>query len=390
MASEQSTELSSLNLQWKIGVEIELLAPPGVTRADLAAAVAAEHGGSVRIVLHQDSEPSAVPGQPVFYNLTLGFEALDADSRLLVRCVDDLTLQHDLNRQAQPRPGWWRILSDDERLLRLIDLHTDPSLPLPDALSKLAPMFNGQLLAAPGGIFRLIDSIGAPLALAAPLPGERERPCELITPPLLEDHAQQIEALLATARGLGFSIPLEGATHVHFDAEPLCSAHAMANLVNLLWTWGPRLRQLCATPPHFRRVGGWPETLLECVNQDDFRALPWPQARARLRALEPSKYCDFNVKNIAYAREDRHTFEARIFPAYTDTVQVIAAAALFEGILRHCCKPTEITPADLSPWRSEEVTDLLDQLPLDAAALRFWKARAAEHDRVPPVASACR
>lgn len=363
-------------LNWKIGVEIELLAPPGASRADLAAAVAEEHGGQVRIVLHQDSEPSAVPGQAVFYNLTLGFEALDGDSRLILRCVDDLTLQHDLNKQARPRPGWWRILSDDERLLRLIALHTDPAEPLPAALEKLAPMFNGTLLSAPGGVFRLLDSVGAPLALAAPLPGERERPCELITPPMTEDHGAQIEALLATARRLGFSVPLEGATHIHFDAEPLCSAHAMANLVNFLWTWGPRLRQLCATPAHFRRVGGWPQELLDCVNQPDFRALPWPQAQTRLRELEPSKYCDFNLKNIAYGRGDRHTFEVRIFPAYTETEPVLAAAALFEGILRQCCAPAEINRADPARWQTDAVIELLDRLPLAPKAHRYWQAAA--------------
>jgi len=341
-----------------------------------AAAVAAEHGGSVGIILHQDSEPSAVPGQALFYNLTPGFEALDGDSDLILRCVDDLTLQHDLNRQARPRPGWWRILSDDERLLRLIALHTDPTLPLPEALAKLAPMFHGSLLGAPGGVYRLLDSAGAPLALAAPLPGERERPCELITPPLSADHAARIEVLLSKARDLGFSIPLEGATHIHFDAEGLCSAPVIANLVNLLWAWGPRLRQLCATPPHFRRVGGWPKELHECVNQPDFRSLPWPEAQARLRALEPSKYCDFNLKNIAYGRADRLTFEARIFPAYTDTQPVIAAAALFEGVLRQCSGPAVIGATEPTAWQTQEVIDLLERLPLDAEARSHWKAAA--------------
>lgn len=369
-----------MNPSWKIGVEIELLAPPGTTRADLAAAIAAEHQGRVRTVLHQDSEPSVVPGQPIFYNLTLGFEVLDKHSQLIARCVDDLTLQHDLERKARPKAGWWRILSDDERLLRLIALHTDPALPLPDALAKLAPMFSGRLLDAAGGIFRLVDSVGAPLALAAPLPGERERPCELITPPLTEDHGAQIEALLRAARELGFSVPLEGATHIHFDAQPLCSAHVIANLVNLLWAWGARLRQLCATPPHFRRVGGWPEALPNCVNESDFRGLPWPQAQSRLRALEPSKYCDFNLKNIAYGRDDRHTFEVRIFPAYTETEPVLAAAALFEGILRLCSHAAVIPSTAATSWVCSEVIELLDRLPLQPKQRDYWRTQAERRD----------
>lgn len=139
-----------MRIDWKIGVEIELMAPPGSTRLTLAQALADSQRGSVRAVLHQDSEPSKVPGQPVFYNLTQGFEALDATGRLIARCVDDLTLQANLNRQASPRAGWWRIVSDDERLLRLLALYTDASLGLPEALGALAPLFRGELLTAAG------------------------------------------------------------------------------------------------------------------------------------------------------------------------------------------------------------------------------------------------
>ena len=32
---------------------------------------------------------------------------------------------------------------------------------------RLAPLFNGQLLPASGGMYRLVDAVGAPLAIAA-------------------------------------------------------------------------------------------------------------------------------------------------------------------------------------------------------------------------------
>lgn len=366
-----------MEIDWKIGIEIELLAPPGSSRASLAQALAESRQGSVRRVLHQDSEPSKVPGQAVFYNLTLGFEAVDAAGELIARCVDDLTLQDDLDRQRAPKSGWWRMVSDDERLLRLLAIHTRPELDLPQALSALAPLFNGQLIAAADGMYRLVDAVGAPLAIAAPLPGERERPCELITPPISEDHLACIEDLLRTARGLGFSVPREGATHIHLDAAPLCQANTIANLVNLLSSWGGCLRQLCSTPPHFRRVGGWPEALGICVNAPDFRDLPWPQAQLRLRALGLSKYCDFNLKNIAYARADRHTFEARIFPACMQAAPVLAAAALMQGVLRRCQAPELIKPASPTPWDTVKVLNWLDQLPMDDAAREYWLEQAA-------------
>jgi hypothetical protein len=365
-----------MQINWKIGVEIELLAPPASSRAVLAQTLAQQHQGRVRRVLHQDSEPSKVPGQPLFYNLTQGFEALDANDQLIVRCVDDLTLQDDLDRQKPALAGWWRMVSDDERLLRLLALHTNPELDLPDALNALAPLFNGQLLSAAGGMFRLVDQVGAPLAIAAPLPGERERPCELITPPLESAHAERIEQLLCTARNLGFVVPREGATHIHFDAAPLCQAQTIANLVNVLSTYGARLRLLCGTPAHFRRVGGWPDTLLSCVNGADFHLLPWPEAVARLRALNLSKYCDFNLKNIAYARADRHTFEVRIFPAYTQTTPVIAAAALMQGVLHLCQHNQPIVPALPQPWQTEVMLRWLETLQLDDCAHAFWCERA--------------
>lgn len=215
------------------------------------------------------------------------------------------------------------------------------------------------------------------MAIAAPLPGERERPCEIITPPLDSDHTERIERLLAMARAARFSVPLEGATHIHFDAGPLCQANTIANLVNTLDARGPRLRLLCATPTHFRRVGGWPQTLGACVNSADFRLLDWPAAVARLRALGLSKYTDFNLKNIAYERADRHTFEARIFPACTEATPVVAAAALIEAVLRHCQRATVIGPTAATPWDCEEMLAWLGELPLDRAASAYWRERAA-------------
>lgn len=57
-----------------------------------------------------------------------------------------------------------------------------------------------------------------PTAIATPLPGERERPCEIITPPLQNNYRDYLETILNAARDLDFTIPQEGAIHIHFDA----------------------------------------------------------------------------------------------------------------------------------------------------------------------------
>ena len=69
----------------RIGFEVELLAPPGRSRADLADLVAERSGGLVRRFFHTDSEPSLVPGMDHFIHLTQGFAVEDADGRPLAR-----------------------------------------------------------------------------------------------------------------------------------------------------------------------------------------------------------------------------------------------------------------------------------------------------------------
>ena len=95
------------DIDWKIGVEIELLAPKGASRETLAKRVAERVGGTVTRIFHPESETSALPGQPVFENLTLGFRVADARGNWVASFVDDLTLQRDLDKRHAPQPGWW-------------------------------------------------------------------------------------------------------------------------------------------------------------------------------------------------------------------------------------------------------------------------------------------
>ncbi|HEY0301650.1 MAG TPA: amidoligase family protein [Rhizomicrobium sp.] len=175
-------------LSWKMGFEIELMAPAGRSRADLAARVARRHGGTVRRFFHPQSEPALVPGQPVFENLTLGFEALDARGARIAAFVDDLTLQGGLDRQARPKAGWYRVVADDARLLRLAMRHCDAAAPLATLLDPLAALFGTAPQRQANGMVRIVDGRGASVAIGAPLPGERERPCEIVTAPIATDH----------------------------------------------------------------------------------------------------------------------------------------------------------------------------------------------------------
>src|SRR5271165_5330390 len=90
----------------KLGVEIELLAPRGRSRQDFACAIAEHYGAAVRRFFHPQGEPSKAPNTAFFQNLTLGFVVEDTrgnvPGNVLAQCVDDLTLQDDLDRGYPP------------------------------------------------------------------------------------------------------------------------------------------------------------------------------------------------------------------------------------------------------------------------------------------------
>jgi hypothetical protein len=351
---------------WTIGVEIELVAPRGSSRKVLAERLAGP-GGTVRPFFHPQSELSLVPDTPVFENLTLGFEARDAAGELVARLVDDITLQDDLDHQAAPREGWFRVVGDDLRLLNLVARVGRADAGPLEAVAAVAELFGTTPDVFPEGMVRVVDRNLAPIAIATPLPGERERPCEIVTPPMSSDHAARLDRLLGPARELDFTLPAEAATHIHFDREPLRDARVFRDLVRLVEQWGPALRTLVGTNPRCRRLGGWPDALREVVEAPGFAELPWPDARERLAEVGLTKYCDVNLKNIVHDIPDKPTVEVRILPGYAESAPIVEGAALFEGILRAAV-------AGISP-DARGMRGLLEKLPLDSAARRIWLAR---------------
>ena len=324
---------STISTLGKLGVEIELMAPAGKTRQDLANLIAQRKGGRVRRFFHPQGEPSKVPGVPVFENLTIGFVIEDDDGNTLAQCVDDLTLQEDLNQKQTPLPGWYRIVSDDARFLRLAMRHSDPTEPLERVLDPVAALFGAVPQRGEGGMLRVADEMGAPIVLGAPLPGERERPCELVSAPIVDNHLQEIESLLEPARELGFTIPAEGAIHIHFDAKPLCSAATFGNLVRFLGVYSDAIKAHFKTNPRCVRLGRWPIEIFDVIATPGFAQLTWEEASEKLREVKLVKFCDFNLYNLVHAPAGKHTFEVRIFPVWMEGEKIVEAARFFTQIL---------------------------------------------------------
>ncbi|MEV0898779.1 amidoligase family protein [Actinoplanes sp. NPDC049802] len=332
-------------LRRRIGFEIELMAPPGVSRRTLALDLAGRCGGSVRPVWHHDSEPSLVPGLGRFLNLTQGFEVRRRDGSPLCTLVDDITLKHGLDPRAPATPGWFRVLTDDGRLLRLLSARCDPGTTLPRVLEPAAELW-GTTIERHGDVHRLDDAAGATIALASPAGGERERPCEIVTPPLTENHHAELSSLLTTARELGFTVPREAAVHLHVDGGPFRSPAALANLIRLFAHWREPLRTLLATNPACRRLAPLPETLVRAVAGSPTTS----ELREAAKAGHITKFFDINLTQVLTDDPPlRDTVEIRILPGSIDASEIVHRAALVELLLDRCLDPTPIPAGPPSP-----------------------------------------
>lgn len=321
----------------RLGFEVELLAPRGRSRRDLAEAIAERIGGDTRSVFHRDTELSLVAGRPVFHHLTKGYEVYGRSGELRCRLVDDVTIVDDLDPTAGPKDGWFRILSDEPRLLRLVERLVDPSADAATILDPVASLFGVATTTTPSGRFAVNDSTGATVAMVSAEAGERERVCEVITPPLAQDRLGQLEELLCEARALGFTVPAEAAVHLHLDAEPFREPQRFARLVRLFGAHREELRARFGTNPHCRRLGPLPADLVDWAAElESGPRRTWESVEAELSRFALTKYCDLNLTNLRARLPHKDTVEVRIFPGSDDGATIVAWAAQLDELLAGC------------------------------------------------------
>jgi len=219
-----------------------------------------------------------------------------------------------------------------------------------------------RAVALPGGGWLVVDQRGGPVGMGAPLPGEGERPGEIISAPIEADHANRMEALLRAARALRFRLPREAVTHIHFDGAPLQDANTFANVIHLFGEWLPTLKALFKTTPACRRLGSWPEALYDIVGHDDFRRLQWPEAAQRLKAVPLSKYRDVNVKNVVMSVHGKTTLEVRVLPGLLHSDTILFAACVIEKMLFRAMTSSSLPRRSARKADPNDVTRLLSQL----------------------------
>lgn len=321
-------------LRQRLGFELELLAPRGCSRRDLAIALARRCGGEVKPVWHADSEPALVASLGGrFLHLTQGFQVFRSPGELVCTLVDDVTITADLDAAAPASDGWHRLLTDDPRLLRLLERVSDPGGPLETSLDGAAALWGVPVERF--GRTQRIESDGATIALATPSGSERERPCEIVTPPIVADHEAALSELLDAACELGFTVPAEAAVHLHFDGKRFREAGTFANVVRLFGWWREPLQALLETNPRCKRLAALPDELVGLVEKSP----AWEELRDAAARGGISKFFDVNLTQVLRDDPVRDTLEVRILPGTIDAADVVARAAIVEGLLDRCCEP---------------------------------------------------
>ncbi|WP_206691006.1 amidoligase family protein [Quadrisphaera sp. INWT6] len=175
----------------------------------------------------------------------------------------------------------------------------------------------------------------------------------MVTPPLLAPHAPALEALLAPARELGFTVPYEAAVHLHVDGARFRDARAFTDLVRLFANWGPVLRAALGTNPACTRLGPLSPALVDLAEQvhqvDAGRARPsWRELQRAARATDPVKFCDLNITALMNDAPARDTVEVRILGGSDDGQLIAERASLVHDLLERCGRgaPLPVPPAE--------------------------------------------
>jgi hypothetical protein len=322
----------------RTGFELELLAPVGKSRFDLAHALAERVGGRVLYGLKYISEGLYRPRTPIC-DLTLSAVVQEESGRTLFTLVDDVTIKADLDHDAPTAEGLFRLVIDELRLALWLEARAPVERPLPEVLLEpLLTVFSGSLQAQGEGQAKhpahrpAVDPWGNTLAVVALYPGERERVCEVVTAPLFADERKEVVSLvLSTAVELGFTIPKEAALHLHLDAAPWREARRLRTLITEVTSLRKLLYRELSPNPHCTRLGPYSLELVRAAQShpdDDFDALC-----DRIEGTRPTKYCDVNLLGVIRKQPRQPTLEVRCLPMSLEPRDIFRSVATVEGLL---------------------------------------------------------
>ena len=300
----------------RIGLELELLAPPGKTRFDLARALAKQARGALRLSFKYHGQGVLPDGRPDCH--------LTPAARVLVRgkwfasVVDDPTIVDDLSQTTE----FMRIArTDDVRLAAWIERSC------PGHFRPLQKTF-----AATEEEEGFVDPWGQPLVRWHHVTAERARVCEVVLRPLgQKELAPTLRRVMKLATSLGFTVPAEAAVHAHFDAAPFRSTASLRRLV-LAWSkdralWVSRIKP----NPRCRKLGPFPPDVVR-VAKEATDELPFETLAAGLLLAGLHRAVDLNLLGLVERFPKQPTIEVRCLPGSLDpeaTLEAISHARAF-------------------------------------------------------------
>lgn len=326
----------------RTGFELELLAPAGSERRNLADALAAELGSGARVEygLKYHSDAVHASRRPVCH-LTPAYRIRTSDGRVLATIVDDNTINKDLLTSAPERPDLFRFVVDDLRLAIWLERHSWTNEWTIDAiLGQLCDTFDGKLL--PAGVQPaqhpehrvVIDPVGHALGVVALYGGERERVSEIVTAPLWTHEREPIlELLLGTAAQLGFVCPHEAALHLHMDRDPWMNTRSLRRLILGFSEARTKIIETLSPNPACTKLGPFSERVVGAAASVDEASTSFDAFRKMLRAAGATKYADINILGIINEPPLHPTLEVRCLPMSLDAARVESLTREVERLL---------------------------------------------------------
>ena len=293
-----------------IGLEVELLAPPGATRDDLARALAKDTGRRLHFGLKYHGAGSLPDGRPDC--------RLTSASRVpgFATFVDDPTIRDDLGADARTR----RIArTDDVRLAAWLERSCWH--PRKDRVfDALLEQF--EALETDDGY---VDPWGLPLLQWHAESVERARVCEVVLRPMsARERGPMLRRVLRLARSLGFVAPAEAAVHVHFDAAPFRTTRLLRRLV---LAWSDEWKARFSPNPRCRKLGPFPTNVVRVARQaaddDDFETVAAAYLLAGLH-----RETDVNLLGLVERFPKQPTIEFRCLPGSIDAEAILDGVAL--------------------------------------------------------------
>lgn len=318
----------------RTGVELELLAPPGSTRREVALALAG--GDSARVEAgfkYYGPGQRDEAGRSVCL-LTPAFRVLNPDGTLAATVVDDPTVRVGLRPGLPPSLGPC-LQTDDVRLAKWIERRCwSASEALEQKLSPLTESFEGRWSRD-----RLVDRYGHTLVRTAPERhvSDSERVCELVIPPLRrEERAARWASLFGAAAAAGAALLPEGALHLHLDAGPWRTTRRLAALLRST----EALRAATQSRRQSRFTGPLAPDVLRVAREAD-PELPFEVFAAALLLAGAKKFCDLNVLGAIEEFPVHPTLELRYFDPTLDARVLVSTVERVETFLLELAKTAD-------------------------------------------------